>query len=77
MASLPCLRRKSPQNKHKLVIDPYAANVIKEIYDLYMAGAMNPSPCSIKCKRNLRFICLNTADRSSFSLTWLETEMSI
>lgn len=30
--------RKNPKDKHKLVIDPYAAAVVRNIYDWYLAG---------------------------------------
>lgn len=30
--------RKNPADKHKLVIDPYAAEVVRNIYDWYLAG---------------------------------------
>lgn len=30
--------RKNPADRHKLVIDPYAASVVRDIYDWYLSG---------------------------------------
>ncbi|MDE6896069.1 MAG: recombinase family protein, partial [Lachnospiraceae bacterium] len=30
--------RKNPTDRHKLVIDPYAASVVRDIYDWYLSG---------------------------------------
>ena len=30
--------KKDPQNKNKLIIDPYAASIVKRIYDMYISG---------------------------------------
>lgn len=31
--------RKNPADRHKLVVDPYAAGVVRDIYDWYLSGA--------------------------------------
>lgn len=38
---------KNPDNKHKLIIDPYAATIVQRIYELYLSGKGQKTIASI------------------------------
>ncbi|MCQ5090519.1 hypothetical protein NE475_20100, partial [Ruthenibacterium lactatiformans] len=53
--------QKDPVDKNHLVIDPEAAEVVKRIFALYLAGLFHTTPCS-------RLYCVGEGTHSSFSI---------